>query len=91
MFVDGDFWQGYRFPLWEGTLSSFWWRKIAGTRVCDPKNFRKLRRMGWTVVRVWQHASCIDLDAIVGRVAAAVAGRAGDPPLRRHAITRRLG
>src|SRR5215468_3434899 len=57
VFVDGDFWHGYRFPLWQGKLSPFWQAKIARNRARDTKNFRKLRRMGWIVVRVWQHTS----------------------------------
>src|SRR5216683_1728348 len=24
VFLDGDFWHGYRFPIWRSTLSKFW-------------------------------------------------------------------
>jgi DNA mismatch endonuclease (patch repair protein) len=33
-----------------------WWRdKIAGNRERDQRNFRKLRRLGWKVIRIWEH------------------------------------
>lgn len=53
--VDGDFWHGWRFPLWAHKLSPFWCTKIASNRARDARNMRKLRRAGWKVVRVWEH------------------------------------
>jgi DNA mismatch endonuclease, patch repair protein len=53
--VDGDFWHGWRFPLWAHKLSPFWRAKIAGNRERDARNMRKLRRAGWKVVRIWEH------------------------------------
>lgn len=55
LFVDGDFWHGWRFPAWEKKLSSFWKKKIGDNRVRDARNFRKLRRASWKVVRIWEH------------------------------------
>ncbi|MCH8045939.1 MAG: very short patch repair endonuclease [Planctomycetes bacterium] len=55
VFVDGDFWHGYRFSLWEHKLSQKWRKKIAATRSRDTRNFAKLRRLGWKVVRIWEH------------------------------------
>jgi len=55
VFIDGDFWHGYRFPEWEHKVSDFWKIKINRNRARDQKNFRKLRRMGWVVIRLWQH------------------------------------
>jgi len=68
VFIDGDFWHGYRFPLWKNVLSPFWQRKIEMNRVRDQKNFKKLRRMGWKVIRVWQHEVEKDLEAVVQRI-----------------------
>ncbi|MCK5612743.1 very short patch repair endonuclease [Candidatus Pacearchaeota archaeon] len=62
VFIDGDFWHGYRFPLWEYKVSDFWKSKISKTRKRDQKNFRKLRSMGWKVVRLWQHEVKRDPD-----------------------------
>lgn len=55
VFVDGDFWHGWRFPLWEHKLSPKWREKIATTRERDRRNFRRLRREGWHVMRLWEH------------------------------------
>jgi len=55
VFIDGDFWHGFRFPAWRNQLPAFWQKKIAETRKRDQSNFRKLRRMGWQVIRIWQH------------------------------------
>lgn len=55
VFIDGDFWHGWRFPLWEHKLSQKWRQKIAATRERDQRNFRKLRRLGWKVLRIWEH------------------------------------
>lgn len=68
VFIDGDFWHGYRFPLWENNLADFWKEKIRKTRERDQKNFKKLRRMGWQVVRIWQHEVEIDLHDCVERI-----------------------
>jgi DNA mismatch endonuclease (patch repair protein) len=72
VFVDGDFWHGYRFPAWESKVSDFWKKKIAGNRERDQRNFRKLRGMGWTVIRIWQHEVERDLAGVIERIASAV-------------------
>ena len=55
VFVDGDFWHGWRFPQWREKLSDKWEAKIADTRRRDARNHRRLRRMGWRIVRIWEH------------------------------------
>ncbi|MGE0535170.1 MAG: very short patch repair endonuclease [Pirellulales bacterium] len=55
VFVDGDFWHGWRFPLWRHKLTPKWREKIEGNRRRDQRNFRKLRRMNWKVIRIWEH------------------------------------
>jgi DNA mismatch endonuclease (patch repair protein) len=68
VFVDGDFWHGWRFSLWEHKLSEAWRKKIAKTRARDQQNFRQLRRRGWTVVRLWEHQIVRNAGACVDRV-----------------------
>lgn len=68
VFVDGDFWHGYRFPQWSDRVSEFWREKIEGNRRRDQRNFRKLRRMGWRVIRIWQHQIENDIEACVSTV-----------------------
>lgn len=55
VFVDGDFWHGWRFPVWEHRMSDKWRKKISDTRRRDRLAHRRLRRMGWKVIRIWEH------------------------------------
>jgi DNA mismatch endonuclease (patch repair protein) len=55
VFVDGDFWHGWRFPTWQHKLAPFWADKISANRARDRRNHARLRRWGWRVVRVWEH------------------------------------
>ncbi len=71
VFVDGDFWHGWRYPQWKHKLSSDYWRaKIERNRARDRRNFAALRRQGWLVLRLWGHEVDKDLEACVNRVAA---------------------
>jgi DNA mismatch endonuclease (patch repair protein) len=72
VFVDGDYWHGWRFPSWRGTLSPYWQQKIEGNRRRDRRNFRKLRREGWLVIRVWEHQVECDANRCVDHIHAAV-------------------
>jgi DNA mismatch endonuclease (patch repair protein) len=55
IFVDGDFWHGWRFPAWRHKLSERWEAKIELNRNRDIRNHRKLRQRGWKVFRIWEH------------------------------------
>jgi DNA mismatch endonuclease, patch repair protein len=55
IYCDGDFWHGWRFPVWRLKLSEKWEKKIEGNRQRDARNHRKIRRSGWIVVRLWEH------------------------------------
>jgi len=68
LFVDGDFWHGWRFPQWQDKLSEKWEHKIECNRARDQRNHRKLRRMGWSVVRIWEHQIRKDLPRAIARV-----------------------
>jgi DNA mismatch endonuclease, patch repair protein len=73
VFVDGDFWHGWRFGKWEHKLSSEYWRtKIRRNRERDRKNRRRLRNDGWTVVRIWEHEVEANREACVDRIETAV-------------------
>ena len=56
VFVDGCFWHGcprhYKTPK---TRSEWWDAKIDRNKTRDASKTRKLRRLGWKVVRVWEH------------------------------------
>jgi DNA mismatch endonuclease (patch repair protein) len=55
IFVDGDFWHGWRFDFWRMKLSENWEAKIAANRRRDARNRQQLRRSGWQVLRIWEH------------------------------------
>lgn len=55
--VDGCFWHGHKnckFFRMPKSRISFWRKKIEANRVRDVKNRRKLRRLGWNVIQVWE-------------------------------------
>lgn len=55
VFLDGDFWHGYRSKAWLHKLPIYWQLKIKRNIRRDVNNFRRLRRGGWIVVRFWGH------------------------------------
>lgn len=68
VFIDGDFWHGYRFPEWARKLSPFWREKISLNRKRDVRNFQKIRKMGWTLIRLWQHDLENDFTKSLNRI-----------------------
>ena len=72
VFVDGDFWHGYRFPSWKHKLTNFWKKKISKNRERDIRNRRKLKNMGWRVIRLWQHEIEQDFNSCISRIEAAI-------------------
>jgi len=72
VFVDGDFWHGWRFPIWRDKLSEPWEHKIGCNRARDQKNFRRLRRTGWSVIRIWEHQIQKDLPRAISRICVAL-------------------
>ena len=94
VFVDGEFWHGYRYPQWNHSLSGFWRKKITGNRARDQRNFRKLRRRGWCVLRIWQRQIERDVAACVERIERRLAARscrAPDQARERRHDRRRTG
>ena len=81
VFVDGDFWHGWRFPQWRDKLSDKWEAKIEATRRRDARNHRRLRRMGWKVLRIWEHQIRRSREECVARVLSFL--QAKDGPAKR--------
>lgn len=76
VFVDGDFWHGWRFPRWKNKLGRYWRQKIEGNRRRDQRNINRLRREGWLVIRIWEHEVKRDAESCVDRIEKAVRTRA---------------
>lgn len=68
VFIDGDFWHGYRLPSWEHKLSDFWRNKLHENRKRDRRNFRRLQAMGWRVIRIWQHQIHNELEFCISKI-----------------------
>jgi len=90
VFLDGDFWHGYRFPVWRRTLAKFWREKIAKNRDRDRRNFAKLRRMGWRVLRIWQHEIKRDLSSCADKIVSELSAAANVRRFARHRELRRV-
>jgi len=75
VFADGEFWHGYRFPSWRRKMSPWRQEKIESNRARDRRNFAKLRRVGWKVIRIWGRDVERDPAACAGRVIGAVKRR----------------
>lgn len=59
IFCDGDFWHGRhwgarRDKVRRGANPSYWVKKIETNMARDAKHTRRLRRFGWSVLRVWE-------------------------------------
>lgn len=72
VFVDGDFWHGWRFPEWRDGLAPYWRAKIERNMQRDRKNLARLQSDGWTVIRIWEHQIRDDPTACVDRIEDAV-------------------
>lgn len=60
VFVDGCFWHGCPKHFTIPNQNREWWlEKITSNRLRDARHSRKLRRLGWRVLRFWAH----DLEA----------------------------
>jgi DNA mismatch endonuclease (patch repair protein) len=65
VFVDGCFWHGcptcYREPK---SNRRYWVPKIKGNIRRDRKNSKILERLGWDVIRVWEHELKTDIEQV---------------------------
>jgi len=55
VFCDGDFWHGYQYDKKKKPPKKFWREKIERNMARDRKVTGKLRRDGWSVIRMWEH------------------------------------
>ena len=73
VFVDGCFWHGCpkcgRLPK---TRKPYWHAKIGGNCQRDKRQHRRLRSLGWKVIRVWEHELKDDISKVVRRIVAII-------------------
>lgn len=69
IFLDGDFWHGYQFAKLKKRLpKKFWLTKIENNIRRDRRNRAKLRRLGWKVLRIWEHEIKKNPERIIGKI-----------------------
>ena len=72
IFVDGCFWHGcprcYKEPR---RNTNFWREKIERNKARDREARRKLNRIGWSVIRIWEH-SLLDESGVKRRISKAL-------------------
>jgi len=82
IFVDGCFWHGCPRHGTTPKANRAWWvKKIEANRIRDAQTNTILRRLGWKVVRVWEHD---DLHAAAQRVVRARMFRGHYAPRMSH-------
>lgn len=73
VFVDGCFWHGcprcYSAPKQN---RGFWVAKLGTNRRRDRKVTRRLRALGWKVIRIWEHELASNNVAVLRRVSRAL-------------------
>lgn len=71
VFVDGCFWHGCpvhcKIP---GGNRDFWKKKFAANLARDRRVNRELRKLGWSVVRIWEHDLAKRGEACIRRIQA---------------------
>ena len=56
VFVDGCFWHSCpKHATKAANNAAFWRKKLAANKARDRRVTRTLRRLGWRVVRIWEH------------------------------------
>jgi DNA mismatch endonuclease (patch repair protein) len=69
IFIDGDFWHGRNFQKQKKRLpKKYWLAKIEKNVRNDQKNRLALRRVGWEVLRVWEHRIEKDFEGSMGKI-----------------------
>lgn len=83
VFVDGCFWHGceehYKAPA---TNAPFWSEKIARNRKRDQDVEAALGKLGWTVLRFWEHEVEDDIPSVIDRIRSEITRSRNDAPTR---------
>ena len=80
IFVDGCFWHGcpkcYRRPH---SHQDYWDAKIKQNLKRDTRNRSRLRKLGWHVMRIWEHEIASTLDSVFVRIERMLSGSGFQP------------
>jgi DNA mismatch endonuclease (patch repair protein) len=74
VFVDGCFWHCCpRHATKPKSNAAFWRKKLAANRARDVLVTRELRRLGWRVIRIWEHELSRNTETCLTRLREALA------------------
>ena len=69
VFIDGDFWHGYNWEKLKPKLKNeFWVNKILRNMQRDKEVNEELKKMGWKVIRIWEHELRKDVNKCVKKI-----------------------
>jgi len=89
VFVDGCFWHGCpKHASMPVGNRPFWQKKLAANKARDRRVNRTLRRLGWRVLRFWEHDIARHPARCVHRLRASMT-LPQKPPLRLRPVSRR--
>jgi DNA mismatch endonuclease, patch repair protein len=73
IFVDGCFWHGCpKHATFPATRRDFWLKKFSDNKARDRRVNRELRKLGWRVLRLWEHDLSKRREAGIRRIKAAL-------------------
>ncbi|GIW63518.1 MAG: very short patch repair endonuclease [Patescibacteria group bacterium] len=76
IFIDGDFWHGYRFSKLKQRLSRKYWLAKIERNIERDKLYRKeLKSKGWKILRVWEHELLKKPDKAIDKIVAFLSGK----------------
>jgi len=71
IFIDGEFWHGYKWHEKKPKIKAnrgYWIPKIERNMQRDRENNQKLKELGYTVLRFWEHEIKKDLNSCIDKV-----------------------
>ncbi len=71
VFIDGEFWHGYRWKEKKKKIKNnreYWIQKIEKNIKRDKENNKKLKELGWSVIRYWEHEIRSDMQKCVEEI-----------------------
>lgn len=71
IFIDGEFWHGHNWKNKKKRINSnrdYWIPKIERNIKRDRNNNRKLKMLGWRVLRFWEHQIREDIGSCIKKV-----------------------
>lgn len=71
IFVDGEFWHGYEWKKKKEKIKAnkdYWIPKIEKTIKRDKKNNLDLKKLGWSVLRFWEHEIKRDMQKCIKKI-----------------------